>query len=135
MELLSIILIVVCGAEFILIAALFGRLWHVAGKKPPVVKEKDGVRYTRSDETENADGGVNASFVKGDILLAADEPVEVCKTGRVKPGRYTVLSTQSGSEKVALRINAVSRNQPHESGIILAEGDVIMAENEAVILR
>ena len=135
MNTLTIILIVIAAAELIIILALFGRLWHVAGKKPPIVKEKGGVRYTKSDETENSDGSVNATFIEGDTVLAADTPYTVSKNGAIKPGRYTILSSQSGKNKVTLRVNAVSRNQEHESGIILVEGDIVVAENEAVILR
>ena len=130
---LEYILIIVAAVELIVILLLLSKVVNSKTKKG--IKEKDGVRYTIKDNVYDKEGGINPSFVQGDIILAADTPYTVSKDGAIKPGKYTILSSQSDREKVTLKVNAVSRNHDHNSGVVFVEGDIVVAENESLILR
>ena len=97
-----------------------------------IIKEKDGIRYTVSDKTQNESGQV-ATYIKGDIILKPDNVYVAGKD--FKPGRYNVLSSMENLNKVTLKVNGVSRSQEHNTGIIFMEGDIIIAEKYAIILR
>ena len=97
-----------------------------------IIKEKDGIRYTVSDKTQN-EGNQVATYIKGDIILKPDKIYVVGKD--IKPGRYNVLSSMENLNKVTLKVNGVSRSQEHNTGIIFMEGDIIIAEKYAIILR
>lgn len=128
------ILIAICVVEFVALCAI-GIIYFYKKNSKKIVKEKKGVRYTVSDEVVNKEGRVQATLVEGDILMPADEIFKVGKDKQIKPGRYNILSTQSGKQKVTLVVNDVRRNQEHNSEIIFAEGDIVIAEHESVILR
>lgn len=133
MTILEIVLLVVCILELMIILWLTTKV--INSRSKPITKEKKGVRYTIKDNIYKPDGEINASFIEGDIILAADETYHVSKEGTIKPGRYTILSPQSTKQKITLKVNAVSRNHEHNSGVVFAEGDLVVAENESVILR
>lgn len=97
-----------------------------------IIKEKDGIRYTVSDKTQN-EGNQVATYIKGDIILKPDKIYVVGKD--IKSGRYNVLSSMENLNKVTLKVNGVSRSQEHNTGIIFMEGDIIIAEKYAIILR
>lgn len=124
---------IACGIELLVIIALIICLIKVKTNKK-IVKEKDGVRYTVSDKVEDENGPI-ASFVKGDVILAADEVYTVNKNGPIKPGRYNILSTQDKYSSVNLKINGIARGQKHNSAVVFAEGDIVIAQNTSAILR
>ncbi len=128
-----IFLSVLAGVEFaILCVILILFLAKKSSKK--IIKEKDGIRYTKSDEIKNEQGQV-ASFVKGDIILKVDKVYKVAVNGEIAPGRYNILSSQEDINKVTLKVNGISRSQPHNSGVVFAEGDIVIAEKYSIILR
>lgn len=134
MSILEIVLLVIVVIESLILLALLAikiaRKFNRTG-----VVEKNNVRYTISDKTTQEDGSVNVSFVKEDIILVADEVYTVSKQGKIKPGKYRILSTQTGKQKVNIKVNSVARSQEHNSDIVFAEGDIVVAPNESVILR
>ena len=134
MSILEIVLLVIVVIESLILLALLAikiaRKFNRTG-----VVEKNNVRYTISDKTPQEDGSVNVSFVKEDIILVADEVYTVSKQGKIKPGKYRILSTQTGKQKVNIKVNSVARSQEHNSDIVFAEGDIVVAPNESVILR
>ena len=134
MSILEIVLLVIVVIESLILLALLAikiaRKFNRTG-----VVEKSNVRYTISDKTTQEDGSVNVSFVKEDIILVADEVYTVSKQGKIKPGKYRILSTQTGKQKVNIKVNSVARSQEHNSDIVFAEGDIVVAPNESVILR
>lgn len=124
---------VLAGVEFVaLCIILFAFLAKKSDKS--IVKEKDGIRYTKSDEIKNENGQV-ASFVKGDIILKVDKVYKVGVNGEIKPGRYNILSSQEDINKVTLKVNGISRSQTHNSGIVFANDDIVIAEKYSIILR
>ena len=124
---------IVCGIESLALILVVFAL--IKTKNKGIVVEKKGVRYTVSDEKTDAEGNAVASFVEGDIILVPDKVYHVNKKGPIKPGRYNILSTQDNFAKVNIKINGVIRSQAHDSGIVFAEGDVVIAPNVSVILR
>ena len=134
MSILEIVLLVIVVIESLILLALLAikiaRKFNRTG-----VVEKNNVRYTISGKTTQEDGSVNVSFVKEDIILVADEVYTVSKQGKIKPGKYRILSTQTGKQKVNIKVNSVARSQEHNSDIVFAEGDIVVAPNESVILR
>ena len=127
------LLIVVIVESLIIVGAIVLHTLRVRRRTGVIVK--NNTRYTISDKTETEEGDVNVSFVEEDIILAADEVYTVSKKGKIKPGKYRILSTQTGKKKVNIKVNSVARSQEHNSDIVFAEGDIIIAPNESVILR
>ena len=115
---------------FVLI--IIGIIYFYKKYSKRIVKEKDGIRYTVSDKTKDEQGQV-ATYIKGDIILKPDKIYIAGKD--FKPGRYNVLSSMENLNKVTLKVNGVSRSQEHNTGIIFMEGDIIIAEKYAIILR
>lgn len=126
-------LAVICGVEALALIMLILALVKVKSKR--IVVEKKGVRYTVSDETRDDEGKAVASFVEGDIVLVPDRVYKVNKQGPIKPGRYNILSTQENFSNVNIKVNGVTRTQAHDSGIVFAEGDIVIAPNVSIILR
>lgn len=133
MTTLEIILSVAVAVEtLILIGIGVYKLKHSA---PGGVKIKDNVRYTKTSEIKTDEKDVNISYNEKDLVLVADKVYTVSKTGELKPGKYIILSTQEGKEYLTMRINDVCRNQKHGSEVVFAEGDIVSAVNEPIILR
>ena len=95
----------------------------------------DGVRYTKDESIEKADGEVRISHAQGDIVIAQGETKKASKEGPLFPGRYTVLSASEGEPTFNLRVGEFVREYKHGDGIVLGEGDKITAVSHAVILR
>ncbi len=129
-----IALAIVSGIEFLALMMILGVYLKLKAEKRIVI-EKKGVRYTVSDKTKTEEGDIVATFVKGDIILVPDQIYKVNKQGPIKPGRYNILSTQDNFAKVNIKINGVARSQAHDSGIVFAEGDIVVAPNVSVVLR
>ncbi len=128
-----VLLSIVCVESLILLGLVAIKVAHKRSRTGVV--EKNNVRYTIDDKTTTEQGEVNVSYVKEDIILVADKVYTVSKKGPIKPGKYIILSTQSGKQKVNVKVNSVARSQEHNSDIVFAEGDIVVAPNESVILR
>ena len=132
MTLLEMILIGALALEnIILLVALV--IKHNKNKNG--IKIKDGVRYTTTSTIKTDEKAVNISFNEKDVVLVADKVYTVGKDAEVKPGKYIILSTQEGKEHLTMRINDVCRNQKHGAEVVFAEGDIITAVNEPILLR
>lgn len=132
MKMLEIILISIIALENIILLITFVCKHN---KNKSGIKIKDGVRYTTTSEIQTDEKDVNISYNEKDIVLIADKVYTVGKNAEVKPGKYTILSTQEGKEYLTMRINDICRNQKHGAEVIFAEGDIITAVNEPILLR
>jgi len=99
------------------------------------VKIKKDVRYTKNDEITEKDGSVRVSFQEGDIVLDRGQTYLVAKESKLLPGKYTVLVADNNMPEVKIRTGGLTRAYPHNSDIVLAEGDKICAVSANVILR
>lgn len=99
------------------------------------VNIKKGVRYTVDQTVVTENGEMNVSFGKDDIVLSQNATEIVGVKNRVKPGKYTVLSTKDEDDKFNLRIGAYVKEYAHNQKIVLADGQEITAVNCSVILR
>ncbi len=117
------------------IAILGFALYRLKFRAPGGVKIKDGVRYTKTSETSTDTKPVNISYNEKDVVLVADKVYTVGKNAEVKPGKYIILSTQEGKEYLTMKINDYARNQKHGAEVVFAEGDIVIAVNEPIILR
>ena len=99
------------------------------------VNIKKGVRYTVDQTVVTEDGEMNVSFGKDDVVLSQNVTEIVGVKNRVKPGKYTVLSTKDEDDKFNLRIGAYVKEYAHNQKIVLADGQEITAVNCSVILR
>ncbi len=93
------------------------------------------VRYTKNDEVTGAKGAVRVSFREGDIVLDRGTTYLVSRDSKLLPGKYTVLVADENMPEVKIRASGLARSYPHNSDIILAEGDKICAVSGTVILR
>ena len=134
MTILEIALTAVVAVETIALATI-GIVKYMHKRSRTGVVVKNNTRYTIEDKTTTEQGDVNVTYVKEDIILVADEVYTVSKTGKIKPGKYRILSTQTGKKNVNVKVNSVARSQEHNSDIVFAEGDIVIAPNESVILR
>lgn len=115
------------------------------------LNEVDGVRYTMEEnpvktkeevaeapaptEKEQIQDIVNITFVKKDFILPHNTPVEVTSEGKLKPGKYMVLSTDENQANFYIRVGIYVREYHHSQELVLAEGDTICAVSGSVILR
>ena len=99
------------------------------------VKIKKDVRYTKNDEITEKDGSVRVSFQEGDIVLDRGQTYLVAKESKLLPGKYTVLVADNNMPEVKIRTGGLTRAYPHNSDIVLAEGDKFCAVSANVILR
>ena len=99
------------------------------------VVEKDGVRYTPSDEIVDKEGNQNVTFVEKDIVLQPRKMVKVDKKGVIKPGKYTVLSAYENEDTFNIRIGLYVKEYKHGESIVLAEGEEICPTSSTIILR
>jgi len=93
------------------------------------------VRYTKHDEITEKDGSIRVSFREGDIVLDRGQTYLVAKESKLLPGKYTVLVADDNMPDVKIRLGGLTRAYPHNSDIVLAEGDKICAVSATVILR
>ena len=98
------------------------------------IKVKGGVRYTVNQNVTEASGQLRVSHLQGDVTLERGKEYTVRKGGRIIPGKYTVLAANE-EPLFNLRIGAFVREFEHNSGVVLAEGDKIVATSHTVILR
>ena len=68
-------------------------------------------------------------------MLAQNVDEIVGKDKKVKPGKYTILSTQEGMPSVNIRIGHYVREYKHGSTIVLVEGEKITPVSSSIILR
>lgn len=105
------------------------------------IEEKGKIRYTVKEtpveELDEETGKIeaNVSYIQKDILLKRGYKYVVSLKGKVKPGKYTLLTTEDNIKEFNIRRNAYVRNYEHNSGMVLAEGDEITAINIPIILR
>jgi len=96
---------------------------------------KDGVRYTKDQNVVKDNGNMNITHNVGDVLLAPGKKYTATKTGKLQPGKYTVLSADGTAEKFNIRVSGFVREFEHNSKIVIAEGDAITAVSHTIILR
>ena len=99
------------------------------------VNIKKGVRYTVDQTVIDEQGNMNVSFSKDDVVLIQNETEIVGVKNRVKPGKYTMLSTKDEDEKFNIRVGAYVKEYAHNQKIVLSEGQEITAVSANVILR
>ncbi|MBR4002912.1 MAG: hypothetical protein IKI95_02435 [Clostridia bacterium] len=99
------------------------------------VNIKKGVRYTEDQTVVDEDGNMNISFGQSDVVLQQNITEVVGPKNKVKPGKYTLLSSKDEDEKFNLRVGAYVKEYKHNQKIVLAEGQEITAVNCTVILR
>ena len=96
---------------------------------------KKGVRYTVDQTVVDENGNMNVSFGSGDIVLKQNDTQVVGVKNKVKPGKYTLLSTKDEDETFNIRVGAYVKEYKHNQKIVLADGEEITSVNGNVILR
>ena len=96
---------------------------------------KKGVRYTVDQTVIDEDGNMNVSFGSGDIVLKQGVTETVGVKNKVKPGKYTMLSTKDEDETFNVRVGAYVKEYKHNQKIVLADGEEVTSVNGNVILR
>lgn len=99
------------------------------------ILKKKGVRYTVDQTVVDENGQMNVSYGSDDVMLIQGQTEIVGKKNKVKPGKYTALSTADESEVFNIRLGAYVKEYKHNQSIVLAEGEEVTAVNCNVILR
>ncbi len=123
---LAILLVIVCLIIFIAKRRKIKRTG---------IKEVGGVRYSAESDVQNDDGSVNMTYQKGDVMIARNVTEVAGIKNKVKPGKYTILSTNEVMDKINVRIGTYVREVEHGGQIVLAEGESITPVSNAIILR
>lgn len=105
------------------------------GRTVDEVDQRKGVRYTINQTVVDNDGNATVSLSTKDIILSPNETKVVSKKGDLKPGKYTVLTSNEGEDKFNIRVGNYVREYAHNQSIILSEGQEVTAINCPVILR
>ena len=134
-EQVAYIIMAVIGVIFLVGAiVIFVREWQM--KKN--IKVKNGVRYTVSTKSEDKQGNVLVSYQPSDKILAQQTAYTVKKSkGKyaIRPGTYTVLSTDDTVKNFNLRIDGALKSLEHGAQIVLVEGQIVESTTINVILR
>lgn len=99
------------------------------------VEEKNGVRYTVDQSIVGENGEVNVSLGTKDVVLPEGERVVVAKNSKVKPGKYTLLTTIEEKGTFSLMVGSYLREFKHGDSVVFHAGEEICAVNCAIILR
>jgi len=99
------------------------------------VNIKNGVRYTIDQTVVDENGNMNLSFGKEDIILKQNQTEIVGVKNKIKPGKYTLLSSQDDKSEFNIRVGTYVNEYKHNQSIVLSEGQEITAVNCSVILR
>ena len=138
-QIFCIILLGVCllmGIVFCFINRKYSKLLKsMSEREVDQVNIKKGVRYTEDQTVVDENGNMNVSFGQGDVVLQQNVTEVVGPKNKVKPGKYTLLSSKDEDEKFNLRVGAYVKEYKHNQKIVLAEGQEITAVNCTVILR
>ena len=138
-QIFCIILLGIC----VLMAVVFGfvnrkyskLLKSMSEREVDQVNIKKGVRYTEDQTVVDEEGNMNVSFGQNDVVLQQNVTEVVGRKNKVKPGKYTLLSSKDEDENFNLRVGAYVKEYKHNQKIVLAEGQEITAVNCTVILR
>ncbi len=110
-------------------------------KKAKKFEDKTGVeygekhRYSTDDAATNQNDQANATYLKGDIIVACGQTLTAGKKGELAPGKYTVLTAVEGVDSFNVRVGGFVRELQHDSVVVLGEGDTFCPVSHAVILR
>ena len=95
---------------------------------------KHGVRYTPDATIVDEKGNDNITYIQGDIIIKPRNKMHVGKGG-IKPGKWTVLSSNDATSVFNIRIGNYVQEYKHGQEIVLAEGDEICPTSTTIILR
>lgn len=128
----------VCLLMFILLVAINSKyskmLRAMQNREVDNINQKHGVRYTVDQTVVDENGDMNVSLSQKDIILKQNETQTAGIKNKLKPGKYTVLS--SGDDEVFnIRIGSLVKEYRHGQSIVIAEGENITAVSGTVILR
>ena len=98
------------------------------------INQKNGVRYTVDQTVLDENGEMNVSLSQKDIILKQNETQTAGIKNKLKPGKYTVLSS-GDDEKFNIRIGNLVKEYRHGQSIVIADGEEITAVSSTVILR
>ena len=100
------------------------------------VVETKTTRYTYETDTLDAEGHTKISLTKGDWVLASGNTYKVgVGEGMIKPGKYTILTSDEKTDKFNVRVDGYVREYKHNQEIILADNSEITAVSHTIILR
>lgn len=99
------------------------------------VTVKKGIRYTDDITVVNKEGDLNISFDKNDCYLKQNVTYVTDTKTKLKPGKYTVLSTREGEDSFNIRIGQYVKEYKHNQSIVLGNEEEITAVSTDIILR
>lgn len=142
MELFQIFCIILGGVivvQFVLLAFInhkYTKLLNaLKNREVDNVQVKNGVRYTVDQTVLDEQGNVNISLSQKDTVLQMNKTEFVGIKNKVKPGKYTLLSTSGDEETFNIRVGSYVNEYHHNQCLVLAEGQEVTAVNCSVILR
>ncbi len=138
-QIFCLILIGICLIQFVVFCFINSKysklLKSLSQNEVDKTLNKHGVRYTQTQNIVGEDGQMNVSFSSEDILLMQNQTETVGKKSKIKPGKYTLLSTEDKVDAFNMKLGTYVKEYKHGQRVVLAEGDEITAVSCNVILR
>lgn len=108
---------------------------EVQGNGVDEVIEQKSFRRKPLDRMPGKDISKNIPPKKGEIILAVKKTAIVSKQGPVRPGKYTISSSDVGNETFSIRIGLDVKEYKNNDKIILVEGDEITPISTKIVLK
>ena len=138
-QIFCLILIGICVIQFVVFCFINSKysklLKSLSDNEVDKTVNKHGVRYTQNQAIKDENGEMNISFSSEDVVLVQHQTEVVGKKNKIKPGKYTLLSTEDKVEEFNIKIGSYVKEYKHGQRVVLAEGDEVTAVSCNVLLR
>lgn len=144
MEIWQIILIVVASIALVLIVVAVQKYQSKVKKENIETKKKenevevvvkDGIRYSKDTSIIDENDQINITRNEKDFVLKQDQVYTTNRNSRLKPGTYTILSTDESVTEFGIRVGSYFRTMSHGDTLVLADGENVCATSHTLILR
>ena len=102
--------------------------------KPETVNEEQAQPANeKPQQTERPN--IEVSIEKQDIVISAQQTIIASKNGTLKPGKYSILSGDSGVDSFNVRIGKFVKEYKHGDVVVIADGEEVTPTSHKIILR
>lgn len=88
-----------------------------------------------TEERPKAEANVEVSLEKSDVVIPAQKTIIASKNGTLKPGKYSILSADSGVDRFNVRIGKFVKEYKHGDVVVVADGEEVTPTSHKIILR
>ena len=104
----------------------------VAPAQQPEKKEQPSEAEQKPEEQPT---NVEVTLEKQDIIISAHQTIIASKNGTLRPGKYSILSGDSGVDAFNVRIGKFVKEYKHGDVVVIANGEEVTPTSHKIILR